>query len=78
MRQYLLTTYQVIYQSGIYDLLERLELSHQQAHADYGNANGGDQQAFLRELKQVLLETDEQTAVVAFDEFSVCDKPSTY
>jgi transposase len=78
MRQYLLKTYNVVYKSGIYDLLERLEMSHQRAHADYGNAKVEDQEAFLRDLQEVLLTADEQTAVVKFDEFSVCEKPSSY
>ena len=39
MRQYIKKTYSVDYHSGIYDLLERLNLSHQKAHADYGNAD---------------------------------------
>ncbi len=34
MKQYLNQTYQVEYKGGIYDLLERLNLSHQKAHAD--------------------------------------------
>jgi transposase len=36
--EYLQKTYGVSYKSGIYDLLNRLNLSHQRAHADYGNA----------------------------------------
>ncbi len=35
MKQYLHNTYRVEYRSGVYDLLERLGLSHQKAHADY-------------------------------------------
>jgi transposase len=34
MKAYLYNTYQVAYTSGIYDLLERLNLSDQKAHAD--------------------------------------------
>jgi transposase len=78
MRQYLKDTYDVTYKSGIYDLLERLELSHQKAHADYGNAKEEDQIAFINELKDTLLQADEKTAVVKFDEFSVSTKTSTY
>jgi hypothetical protein len=78
MRQYLKNTYDVTYKSGIYDLLERLELSHQKAHADYGNAKEEDQIAFINELKDTLLQADDKTAVVKFDEFSVSTKTSTY
>lgn len=78
MRQHLLNTYQVAYKSGIYDLLERLNLSHQKAHADYPNARPEEQQRFLEDLKTTLLAADERTAVVKFDEFSVCSRPSPY
>lgn len=78
MCQYLEQTYGVVYQSGIYDLLERLNLSHQKAHSDYGNAKEEDQQAFIQELAQTLEQADEKTAVVKFDEFSLCDRPSSY
>jgi len=78
MCQYLLQTYGVVYQSGIYDLLERLHLSHQKAHSDYGNAKLEDQQAFIQELAQTLEEADEKTAVLKFDEFSLCDRPTSY
>jgi transposase len=36
MKAYLHHTYQVSYQSGVYDLLERLGLSHQKAHRSGG------------------------------------------
>jgi transposase len=78
MCQYLKSTYNIVYKSGIYDLLERLNLSHQKAHADYANAKPSEQKAFLEDLKTTLLEADEKTAVVKFDEFSVCEKPSSY
>ncbi len=78
MRQYLKQTYSVDYHSGIYDLLARLNLSHQKAHADYGNADPIKQQVFLDCLKDALLEADETHAVVVFDEFSVCEKPTSY
>lgn len=78
MCQYLLQTYGVVYQSGIYDLLERLNLSHQKAHSDYGNAKLEDQQAFIQELAQTLEAADEKTAVLKFDEFSLCDRPTSY
>src|SRR5215217_2955680 len=78
MKQYLKNTYQVAYQSGIYDLLERLNLSHQKAHADYANADPLQQQAFLSEFTQTLLAANAKTAVVAFDEFSVCEKPTAF
>lgn len=78
MRQYLKQTYQVDYKSGIYDLLERLNLSHQKAHADYGNADPEQQMNFLNELKTTLLEADQHHAVVVYDEFSVAEKPTAY
>lgn len=78
MCQYLNTTYNVEYKSGIYDLLERLNLSHQKAHADYGNAKPSEQIAFIEELKETILNADEKTAVVKFDEFSICEKPTAY
>ena len=78
MRQYLLNTYGVVYKAGIYDLLERLGLSHQKAHADYGNARLADQQAAQAEVKATLLAADAQTAVVYFDEFSISQKGSPY
>ena len=76
MKQYLKNTYQVEYKSGIYDLLERLHLSHQKAHADYANADPLQQQAFLVDFTDTLLAADAQVAVVAFDEFSVSEKPT--
>jgi transposase len=78
MCEYLKNTYNIDYKSGIYDLLERLNLSHQKAHSDYGNAKIEDQKAFIAKLKQTLLEADDKTAVVKFDEFSICEKPSSY
>lgn len=76
MKQYLHNTYRVAYRSGVYDLLERLGLSHQKAHADYANADPEQQRAFLAQLTDTLLAADERTAVAAFDEFSVCERPT--
>jgi transposase len=78
MCQYLKKTYNIEYKSGIYDLLERLNLSHQKAHSDYGNADPNQQIAFMSELKQTLLAADATTAVLKFDEFSVCERPTSY
>ena len=78
MIAYLTATYQVDYQSGIYDLPERLNLPHQKAHADHGNADPVEQQAFLDELKERLLRADDTPAVVVYDEFSVSGKPTSY
>jgi transposase len=78
MRQYLKNTYQTDYKSGIYDLLERLGLTHQKAHADYGNADPEKQKLYLQDLKQTLFEANEKRAVLKFDEFSICQKPSSY
>lgn len=78
MCEYLKKTYNVTYASGIYDLLDRLKLSHQKSHADYGNANPSEQRAFMEELKSTILAADGKTAIVKFDEFSVCQKPSSY
>lgn len=77
LQAYLKNTYQVAYKSGIYDLLERLQLSHQKAHADYGNAEESEQVAFVAQLKDTLLQANQKRAVVKFDEFSICEKPST-
>jgi transposase len=78
MKQYLKNTYQVDYRAGVYDLLERLNLSHQKGHPDYANADAGQQQAFLQDFTQTLLGADPQTAVVVYDEFSVCEKPTAF
>jgi transposase len=78
MCEYLQATYGVTYKSGIYDLLDRLHLSHQKAHSDYGNACPEKQAAFLEDLKNTLLSADDHTAVLKFDEFSVGQKPSNY
>jgi transposase len=78
MKSYIQLTYGVTYNSGIYWLLKRLNLSHQKAHSDYDNAKESDQIAFLEDLKTTLLEADETTAVIKFDEFSICEKPSNY
>lgn len=78
MKAYLLTTYQVKYGGGIYDLLQRLELSHQRAHADYGNADPAQQQVYLDELKETLLTAGPKHAVIMYDEFSVSEKPTAY
>ena len=76
MCQYLLATWQVEYRQGIYDLLERLGLSHQKAHADYGNADPVAQRACLNHLQDTLLALEPTACIVAFDEFSVCEKPT--
>lgn len=74
MRQYLRETYAVEYKSGIYDLLKRLNLTHQKAHADYGNADQEAQIKFLNELKDCILEADEDKIVIKFDEFSISER----
>src|SRR5215213_9295274 len=78
MKQYLQNTYQVDYRSGVYDLLERLNLSHQKGHPDYANADADQQQAFLQDFTQTMLAADQQTAIVVYDEFSVCEKPTAF
>lgn len=78
MCAYLSKTYNVVYKSGIYDLLERLGLSHQKAHSDYGNAVPSQQIAFIDDLKTTLLATTPTSTVLMFDEFSVCEKPTSY
>lgn len=78
MQDYLKQRYQVSYKAGIYDLLERLNLSHQKAHSDYGNANKEDQKSYIEDLKKTLLESNENTAVLKFDEFSIGQQPSSY
>jgi transposase len=78
MIEYLQTKYNVTYKSGIYDLLARLGLTHQRAHADYSNADPEKQRVFGEQLTQTLLNTEETTAVLFSDEFSVSEKPSAY
>ena len=78
MCTFLSQTYQVTYHSGIYNLLERLRLSYQRAHADYGNADPLAQQACWQALETLLLSDATSHAVVAFDEFSVSETPSSY
>jgi len=78
MCRYLKKAYGVVYKSGIYDLLERLNLTYQRAHSDYGNADSDQQIAYWTELENCLLTADDDTAVIKFDEFSVCERPSTY
>ena len=78
MCAYLEKTYQVVYKSGIYALLKRLRLSHQKAHFDYGNADVQQQQVYIQNLKDTLLNADTQTAVLMFDEFSISERPTAY
>ncbi len=78
MRQFIKSAFAVDYKSGIYDLLDRLRLSHQKAHADYQNADKNEQIQFIENFKQVLLESAEQNATLTFDEFSISTKPSNY
>jgi hypothetical protein len=77
MKQYLKKTFQVEYKAGIYDLPERLILSRQKAHADYANANAQEQKAFLESFTKSIPESDEKTAIVAYDEFSVSGKQTS-
>lgn len=78
MREFIKREFAVHYKSGIYDLLDRLNLSHQKAHSDYQNADKNEQLQFLDRFKQTLLESDEQNAALTFDEFSISSKPSSY
>ncbi len=78
MCAYLKETYQLDFRSGIYDLLKRLDLSHQRAHADYGNACPQAQQASLDHLKDTLLGASHDHAVIMLDEFSICERPTGY
>ena len=75
---YLKKVYNVAYKKGIYDLLERLNMSHQKSHADYGEADESAQKAFYTILENKLLMANETTTVLKYDEFSVCEKPSSY
>ena len=63
---------------GIYPLLNRLNLSHQKAHHDYGNADPEKAEAFIDDLKTTLLNPKEGQAIIFSDEFSVSQQPSTY
>lgn len=78
MREFIKREFAVDFKSGIYDLLARLNLSHQKAHADYQNASKEEQLQFLDRFKQTLLASDEQNAVVTFDEFSIQNKPTAF
>ena len=78
MREFIKREFTVDYKSGIYDLLNRLNLSHQKAHSDYQNASKDEQIQFLDRFKQVLLDSDEQNATLTFDEFSISSKPGNY
>jgi transposase len=78
MKEHIKKVYQVIYHSGIYDLLKSLGLSHQKAHLDYGNADLEQQKKFIETLKMVLLNADSSTTVIKFDEFSVCERPTSF
>lgn len=78
MKSYLKTTYQVEYKSGIYDLLERLNLTHQKAHFDYGNADPEKQKATIEQLKEDILAADPKTSIVFFDEFSIGQRPTCF
>ncbi|MBA2493123.1 MAG: winged helix-turn-helix domain-containing protein [Acidobacteria bacterium] len=78
MRQLIKREFAVDYKSGIYDLLDRLNLSHQKAHSDYQNADKDEQLRFLDQFKQTLLASDKTNATLTFDEFSISSKPSNY
>lgn len=78
MREFIKREFAVEFLSGIYDLLDRLNLSHQKAHSDYQNASKDEQVQFIEDFKQVLLASDEQNAKLTFDEFSISTKPGNY
>jgi len=78
MRQFIKREFGVDYKSGIYDLLDRLDLSHQKAHSDYQNASKDEQLQFLDRFKQILLASDETNATLTFDEFPISAKPGNY
>lgn len=78
MRQFIKREFKIDYKSGIYDLLDRLNLSHQKAHSDYQNADKNEQFEFIEDFKQTLLASDENNAVITFDEFSISSKPTNY
>ncbi len=78
MRSFIKREFGVDYKSGIYDLLSRLNLSHQKAHSDYQNADKNEQLEFIEDFKQTLLASDENNAVITFDEFSISSKPTNY
>lgn len=78
MREFIKREFKVDYKSGIYDLLDRLNLSHQKAHSDYQNASKAEQLQFIEDFKQTLLESDDRNATLTFDEFSISSKPGSY
>lgn len=75
---YLEKTHSITYKSGIYDLLERLGLSHQRAHADYGNADPAAQAVYIQELTDTLARANDTHMVLSFDEFSVGAVPTPF
>ena len=77
MREFIKREFKIEFKSGIYDLLDRLNLSHQKAHSDYQNASKEEQIRFLEDFKQVLLNSDGQNATITFDEFSIQNKPTS-
>jgi transposase len=77
MREFIKREFKIEFKSGIYDLLTRLNLSHQKAHSDYQNASKEEQIRFLEDFKQVLLNSDGQNATITFDEFSIENKPTS-
>jgi transposase len=78
MRQFIKREFKVDFTSGIYDLLKRLNVSHQKAHSDYQNADKQEQIKFIADFKQILLKSDEDNAVITFDEFSISSKPTSF
>jgi transposase len=72
--------YGVIYKPvSIYDVLYRLNLSHQKAHADYAEADPDKQKAFVEEVLKKKVENPQAgEKIVAFDEFAAYDRPSLY
>ncbi len=78
MRAFIKGEFSVDFKSGIYDLLNRLNLSHQKAHSDYQNADKNEQLQFVEDFKQTLLASDKFNAAITFDEFSISSKPSNY
>ena len=78
MIAYLKATYGVVYKKGIYELLRRLGLSHQRAHADYGNADRLAQQGFVQAFVADIVAEPTATALVFGDEFSVRNNPTPY
>lgn len=52
VKQLIKDKFNVIYKSGVYDLLKRMGFTHQRAHNDYANADKDQQRQFMEDVKK--------------------------